>query len=285
MLRHEMEVRKIGLNQFGLKNVPDRTPLSLLEAKLLPLYLHHRYQMQAAIKSIGGLYYTYAVKVSNGPSPVRVREIVAAARQRQALDAVLDTLTPESLAVPENIIALIPPRAYGYEGGPTELFEKRTDPVFDPIGAATIAADLAIAGLLEPRRAARLISFHSENRLNPDFKEILDSLIARTWRSPVAVNSYHAVIARAVQSLTVAELIELAANADASAQVRAEAVQSLRELRQWLKQPASRRLLESHRQATIDDIERFLRRPDVPWKPTPGLATPPGDPIGQKNGR
>src|SRR5207237_3980403 len=44
-LRHEMEVRRIGMSQFGLGNIPAGTPLSVLEAKLLPLYLHHRYQL------------------------------------------------------------------------------------------------------------------------------------------------------------------------------------------------------------------------------------------------
>ena len=54
MLKHEMEVRRIGLSKFGLKNVPAGSALSLLEAKLLPLYLHHRFQLQAAVKSVGG---------------------------------------------------------------------------------------------------------------------------------------------------------------------------------------------------------------------------------------
>ncbi len=91
-LRHEMEVRRIAMGQFGLANVPAGTPLSLLEAKFLPLYLHHRYQLQAAVKSVGGLYYTYAVKTAMGaPSPAEVQQVVPAARQRDALAAVLDT--------------------------------------------------------------------------------------------------------------------------------------------------------------------------------------------------
>jgi hypothetical protein len=32
-----MEVRRIGIDQFGLASVPNGTPLSLLEAKFLPL--------------------------------------------------------------------------------------------------------------------------------------------------------------------------------------------------------------------------------------------------------
>jgi hypothetical protein len=89
MLRHEMEVRKIAMAQFGLGNIPNGTPLSMLEGKLLPLYQHHRYQLQAAVKSVGGLYYTYAVKTATGPNPALVQEIVPAARQRDALQRCL----------------------------------------------------------------------------------------------------------------------------------------------------------------------------------------------------
>src|SRR6185503_16566337 len=149
MLRHEMQVRRIGLAEFGLNSVRAGTPLSLLEAKLLPLYLHHRYQLQAAVKSVGGVYYTYAVKSSSGPNPAKVIEAVTPARQREALNAVLDTIKTDALAIAPRILELIPPRAFGYEGGTTELFARRTDPVFDPISAATIAADFAVSGLLE----------------------------------------------------------------------------------------------------------------------------------------
>src|SRR6266851_4409641 len=104
MLRHEMEVRRIALSQFGLGNVPEGTPLSLLEAKLLPLYLHHRYQLQAAVKSVGGVYYTYAVKTASRANPGKVQEIVSPARQRDALVAVLETIRLDALAISPRIL-------------------------------------------------------------------------------------------------------------------------------------------------------------------------------------
>jgi hypothetical protein len=288
MLRHEMEVRRIALNQFGLANVPRGTPLSLLEAKLLPLYLHHRYQLQAAVKSVGGLYYTYSVKTDAGPSPPQVQQVVPAARQRDALTAVLDTIKPEELAVPPRILALIPPRAFGYEGGTQELFAKRTDPAFDPVAAAVIAADLAVSALLEPHRAARLNQFHALDRANLNFAEVASALIARTWRAPAPKDAYHAAIARSVQSLVVTRLMDLAADPDASMQVRAVATEQLRNLMHSL--PSSDATFttgdattDAFLRATRDDIERFLARPAEPRKRTTPLPTPPGDPIGAGN--
>jgi hypothetical protein len=280
MLKHEMEVRRIGLAQFGLASIPRGTPLSMLEAKLLPLYLHHRYQLQAAVKSVGGLYYTYAVKTAAGANPARVQEIVAPARQREALNAVLDTLRPETLAIPPRILALIPPRAFGYEGGTGEYFSNRADPAFDPLAAATVAADLAILPLVEPHRAARLNGFHALNPANPDFKQVLDALVARTWHGDAPPDAYHAAIARAVQSLTVTRLMDVAANADAAPQVRADATETLRDLNERLKLPSTDAADAAHRRATRDDIERFLARPDAPRKQTAPLPLPQGDPIG-----
>jgi hypothetical protein len=279
-LRHEMDVRRIALGRFGLGNVPDGTPLSLLEAKLLPLYLHHRYQLQAAVKTVGGLYYTYAVKTRGGTSPAEVQQIVPAARQRDALAAVLDTIKVEELAVPPRVLALLPPRAFGYEGGTQELFAKRTDPAFDPVAAATVSADLAVSALLEPHRAARLMQYHSLDASNPDFRDVVAELLSRTWRAPRPNDPYHAAIQRAVQGLVLMRLMDLAADADASTQVRAVAAASLRALLEETAATSRDEATGAHRRAAHEEIERFLARPAEPRRRTPPPPTPPGDPIG-----
>ncbi|HEU4595676.1 MAG TPA: zinc-dependent metalloprotease, partial [Pyrinomonadaceae bacterium] len=288
MLRHTLEVRRVGIEQFGLGNITRGTPLSLLEAKFLPLYLHHRYQLQAAIKSVGGVYYTYAVKAEGGPNPPRVFEIVPAERQRQALGAALDTLRVGELKIPARILSLIPPRAFGYEGGVPEFFPKRTAPTFDPIGAATIAADLALTDLLDPRRAARMIQFNAQSREYPHFDEVVSAAVRATWKISSRGDGYADAIQRAVQSLAATRLMDLAANPDASPQVRAAAANGLREIVAFIdSQPKARPAAPSggdadaeHLRATRDDIERFLTRPDEPRRRTPPLPRPPGDPIG-----
>ena len=279
-LKHEMLVRRIGLSQFGLNNIPQGTPLSELENKFLPLYLHHRYQLTAAVKTLGGVYYTYAVRTENATNPIQIQEIVPAEKQRQALQVILDAIKPEELAVSDNILKLIPPTAFGYNSSRSELFSKRTYPIFDSIGAAEIAADMAITGLLEPNRAARLISFNARNKANPHFREVVDAIIKATWKSYVAPNADQTLIARAVQSLTVTRLMDLAANSNAQAQVRAAATEALRSLQATLKRSVVSGDSASHNRAIVDDIERFLTRPDAPRKQTTPLPNPPGDPIG-----
>lgn len=273
-LRHEMEVRRIGLKNFGLKSINAGQPMSALEAKLLPLYLHHRYQTVSAAKSLGGLYFTYAMKTANGPSPAKFREVVAPAKQREALKAILETIKVEELAIPQNILDLIPPVATGYEGGTAEYFSRRTDPAFDPLAAAAIATDISLGALLNPSRAARLIQFHSENPSNPDLKEVIDAIIATTWKAPA--KPQHRTIQQTVQSVTVQKLMNLASDENASPLVRAEASAGLRSLNAMLKTANG----DAHRRATQEDIERFLNRPDAVRSPSRALPTPPGDPIG-----
>src|SRR5262249_8211794 len=154
---------------------------------------------------------------------------------------------------------------------------RRTAPAFDPLGAATIAADLALGALLDPNRAARMIDFHAQNAANPDFKEALDAIIAATWKTPSPQNAYHRAIQRSVQSLTAQRLMDLSGNENASPLVRAEATGALRSLSAMLKATASS---DAHRRATQDDIERFLNRPESVRQQTKPLPAPPGDPIG-----
>lgn len=281
MLRHEMHVRRLGLNQFGLQTISNGTPLSELENKFLPLYLHHRYQLTAATKMLGGVYYTYAVKSANQSNPAQIQEIVAGAKQREALQTILETIAPAELVVSDNILRVIPPQAYAYGSQRTELFEKRTDPVFDPIGVAEIAADFTISGLLEPNRAARMIDFNARDKSNPHFRETVDALVKTVWKLPASSDAKQLAVARAVQNLLVTRLMDLAANADARPQVRAVATESLRNLQATLKRPpATSADIAAHNRAIVDDIERFLTRPFEPRKPTAPLPAPPGDPIG-----
>jgi hypothetical protein len=269
-LRHAMRVRQIGLEAFGLENIAVGAPLTQLEAKLVPLYLHHRYQLQAAAKTLGGLSYSYAVRAAEATSPPVVQQIVPAARQREALAAVLETLRPEALALPARVLALVPPPAADFGGPNTELFPGHAGPAFDPVGVATLAADLAVSALLQPQRAARLIDFHARDAAMPSFREVTAALVDQLWHSPSPADPHQALLLRATREVALARLMDLAADADASPLVREDAEGALRDLAARLGQDS----------ATSGHIRRFLSRPEQTYKRTAPLPAPPGDPIG-----
>src|SRR5690606_3078170 len=90
-LERLLEVRALALERFGERNLRPGRPLARLEDGLVPIYLLHRYQVEAVGKLIGGEYFTYAAR-GDGQLPVMP---VEPARQQAAIDALLGTLSPE----------------------------------------------------------------------------------------------------------------------------------------------------------------------------------------------
>ena len=275
-LADTLAVRRIALDRFGESAVPEGTPLAELQEVLVPLYLHHRYQLQAAVKVIGGLEYTYAIR-GDGQIP---SAFVDPTRQMRALEVVLSVLDPATLDLPESVLGKIPPRPPGSEET-RELFVGRTDPVLDPLGAAATAADMVVTALLQPERAARLVDFHRRDAAQPGFEAVLNALIDRVFDPTAPTSPRFGEILRVVQTVTVAGLIELSSNPGASPGVRARVDGALATL--GLALAASVDVDEDeavHRAALSALIARYQGRALVPGPlaieaPTP----PPGDPI------
>ena len=82
--------------------LPDGREVACLRRRFVPVWLLHRYQMVAAAKAIGGVYLSYAV---NGGGH-EASDPVPAKAQRAALDAVLATLAPDALRVPQRLCDL-----------------------------------------------------------------------------------------------------------------------------------------------------------------------------------
>ena len=275
-LNHTMQVRAAALKRFGEKNIREGAPLATLEDVLVPLYMFHRYQVEAASKLVGGMDYTYALRGDN-QLPT---QIVSASEQRRALAAVLATLKPEALALPEALLRIIPPRPVDYERG-REHFKIHTSPAFDALAPAESAAQHTLQFLFNPERAARLIEFHARDAQNPGLEEVLDVILAATWRAPRDA-SYSGEIARVVDNVVLFDLINLTANARASEQVRAIAALKLEELRSFVLAPGpsvTTSVELAHRAYAAAQIAQFQKDPKL-IDVTPPVDPPDGPPIG-----
>ncbi len=269
-----MTVRRAALAQFGERAIPRGAPMATLEEVLVPLYLHHRYQVEAASKVIAGQWYDYAFR-GDGVEPVKP---VAPADQLAALESVLATLKTSELALPRGILALIPPRPATYPAH-RELFDRSTGLVFDAISPARGAADLVVRLLFHPERAARLVQQRALDPGQPGLELIIDRVIAATFDAPAA-SPYEAEIGRAVQRVVVDRLMALAASAPMS-QVRAVATQKLLQLADRPVRAGSGSSENRAARALIAaDIRRFAGRPYDPTKVVPAAGLPPGSPIG-----
>src|SRR5437773_7109654 len=275
-LAQVMKVRAVALNRFGENNIREGAPMATLEDVLAPLYMYHRYQVEAAAKLIGGEDYTFSLRGKGDRNP----QIIAPDEQKRALYAVLDTLKPEALALPESLLRLIPPRPPGY-GRTREDFRIRTFPTFDALAPPEAIANHVSDFLLNQERAARLIEFHARDSRNPGFDEVLDKILAVTWKAPLRTG-YQAEIQRTVNMVILKDLMALTSGERASNQVRAIAELKLEELRRWLiLQPDLTR--DENQRAYLsyaaNQIKRFQEDPKK-MNLTKANDPPDGQPIG-----
>ena len=271
-LNRIMQVRAAALKRFGENNIREGAPLATIEDVIAPIYMYHRYQVEAASKLVGGMDYTFAVR-GDGEVPT---QIVAPAEQRRALAAVLATLKPETLALPESLLKIIPPRPPEYPRD-REDFKIHTSPAFDALAPAESAAQHTLQFLFNPERAARLVEFHARNAENPSLSEVLGAVLTATWKAPHP-KGYGGEIANTVDDVALYDLMALAANDHASDAVRAIASLKLHELDNWLGSPAEG-MDKAHAYFASRQIALFEKDPkriDL----TPPVEPPDGPPIG-----
>ena len=273
-LKHELLVRDIGMRNFGEHLIRAGRPLSDLEFVLLPLYMHHRFQLRSAAQSLGGADYSNAVR-GDGQTPVA---IVPGEEQRDALETILSTLTVDFLALPEEVIALIPPSAFRHREG--EVFAGRTGRLFDPVGAAEAAADFTVGEILHPARMARLVVYGGLDD-HPDLEEVVDRLMEATWEAPAGADEYRMRVQHVIQRAVVDRMMRHAGSAGTMTEARAVLSDRLDRLAGQLEaiMPSS-----PHQRLVAADIRRWQERIENTI-PEPSLRLPSGDPIGGSSGR
>ena len=275
-LNRMMGIRAKILADFSENRINNNTPMSSLEEALVPMYLFHRYQIEGAAKMLGGLNYSFAVK-NDGQV---VTEMISPESQQKALDALLNTISPEALSLPENLLQKIPPRAFGYPRT-RETFKVRTGVTFDALSITETAANMTLRFLLHPERASRLVEFNSRNNDQPGLGDVIDELNNSTWKGARS-SGYQAEIQRVVEKLAMYHLIALARNDKASEQARAIAMFKLEELAGWINRQ-SRTVRDGDHLAHLKyckrQIDNFLSNPESQDINVP-ISPPDGSPIG-----
>ena len=280
-----MKVRRAALDRIGINTIRNGVPTVMIEEPLVPIYMYHRYAVESTASAIGGQDFVYAMRGDNR-TPV---EWVNGEMQRKAIDALTATLKPSELTIPKRILDLLPPRPPGY-GVHRELFPRTTGEGFDPVNPASIAADVTIGFILQPDRAARMVTQNAVDQSLPGLGEVIDRLIRATFDQPTS-GSYEQEVRRAEERVLVDRVMWLAA-ASPNAQVRAIASLKLDRLaarpRAANAGAAGGSQAEgerAHRMLLAADIKRFLERPMVDaagGRIVPPSPAPPGAPIGDE---
>lgn len=273
-LKRVMELRRIALKEFTEKKITKSTPMANLEEVLVPMYMYHRFQVEATSKVLGGADYNFALR---GDGQM-VYEPVSANKQREAFNALMSTLTPEFLAVPDHILKMIPPRAFRYDPNPRETFKRHTGLAFDPLAPAEAAAGLTLRMILNPERCSRLISQKVLKADLPTFAEISSEMTKKLWKKTEMFknNSYYAQIDRMVAMQYLDQLMKLANNHEITTDVRANAYGAIDDIKSWLKANAVDGA--GYARLTLLKIKQFEENPEATISST-SLTPPDGQPI------
>ena len=270
-LKTVMNVREKALSRFGENDIRPGMPMAMLEDVLVPVYLYHRYQVEAVTKLVGGMYYTYALR---GDGQI-VTQPLSKEEQLKALNAVISTIDPSVLILPDRIIRLIPPRPTGYDYT-RELFKKRTGLAFDALSPAETAADLPLSFLFNNERMNRMVEYQIQNG-GLGLNEMIDTLIHATWKSSRR-KGMEALIQIQTEQVLLTYLLYNSLDDDNSFITRSVIQKSLTDLKAFIESKKKISTDATYTGHLLLALER-MKAPEKA-KPTIHVAIPPGSPIG-----
>src|SRR5699024_8111452 len=172
------------------------------------------------------------------------------------------------LTLPETVLHLITPKAYGDSEG-RESFKSRTGLTFDPVSAAEAAANNTLKLLLHPQRLNRLARMSATGGT----REVYEKLMASTFKLEPQQHAQRQIHHR-ILHVVVYRWIDAMNNPGLAPEVRAQMAADLSDLEAWLDahdDSAQHRYLQQQ-------IARY--RDDGEWAPAfEPVPLPPGSPI------
>lgn len=304
-LQRQLAVRESAMRTFGVQSLLPGEPVATLQERFSPLYLYHRFAASHAAKALGGLSYRFAMPGDGQQATTPVADAV----QRRALAALVEAVRPATLAIPDSLVSLFAPPAFG-DGTVAEDFRGFTAPVFDEFAAARTAAGAVMDAALQRERAARLVQQRARDAQALGLEDVIDAFEAATFRAPPAARLLEARLGsaakgaglqRAAERALFDRVLLLASDSLAAPDVRGHALVALERLAAVAKSravaatgavpraapsaaPAAGRLeVRAHYRAMADDAAAWLLRGVRPARL--GAPTAPlGEPFGEADG-
>ena len=246
-----------------------------LEARLVPVYLLHRYQTEAVARQLAGASYQYG-DIGDGNAGTTP---VAPAVQMAALQRLVRTLGAEDLALPANVLDLLTPPSTGYERS-REYFSTRTAPLFDALAAVEASATMSSQFLFDPARLNRLSWQHARDANEPGIESVLGAVFKGTWQRD---NLAAAIVAGATVQLasnwaSLDVLLDALDGDKLHDPVRAQIRQTLSNWQAWLTANPGSAAVSASRKEAADYLRKYLADPKSVKRHGPA-EIPPGSPI------
>jgi hypothetical protein len=205
-----LDVRNTALRNFGPHTLREGLPSSELRAVFAPLYLYHRYQVEAVAKALGGVVFDY--ELNNGD--IQGLSAYSADRQRLALTVLIETLDPAILDISDTSLALLAPAPYAdWDAAATrELFASAQYPAFSRRDAAAAASRITLRAMLSPARLARIADQRARDAAQLSQDEMLDAVEEAVFRQERDEAVRLEPIREAIQTEYVDQMLDLVAD-------------------------------------------------------------------------
>ena len=167
-----VKIRELAMNNLSLNHLNNNDSYSKIEDILVPIYLLHRYQIEATAKAIGGLKYEYFVK-NNKKERI---EFVDNDLQIKSLESLIGVINPKNLTIPNHLINIIPPRSFR-NNRTRENFDSNTGVSFDYISASSSILNHTFTLLFNYQRANRVVQQNMLNNNLMSLDEYFDLII------------------------------------------------------------------------------------------------------------
>ena len=263
-----LKVRDLALKNIDLDNLIDGEPYDRIEDILVPIYMLHRYQIEAAAKAIGGVDYLYFVKNNNNDKV----KFVDSKLQRKSLESLLSVLKPKNLVLPNNLFDILSPRSFR-NPRTRENFVSNTGVTFDYINTSSSLINHTLTFLLNPERINRI---NQQNIFGDDILTLENYLaeISKSIFDNKKLNTYEESVNKNTSSLYLDHLFMAFNNSRTNDLSKSIILASIMDTMNNLSTNPN-----NYNRFLINKIDGFLSNPDQ-YKPIEKTKIPDGSPIG-----
>ena len=263
-----LKVRDLALKNIDLDNLIDGEPYDRIEDILVPIYMLHRYQIEAAAKAIGGVDYLYFVKNNNNDKV----KFVDSKLQRKSLESLLSVLKPKNLVLPNNLFDILSPRSFR-NPRTRENFVSNTGVTFDYINISSSLINHTLTFLLNPERINRI---NQQNIFGDDILTLENYLaeISKSIFDNKKLNTYEESVNKNTSSLYLDHLFMAFNNSRTNDLSKSIILASIMDTMNNLSTNPN-----NYNRFLINKIDGFLSNPDQ-YKPIEKTKIPDGSPIG-----
>jgi len=263
-----LKVRDLALKNIDLDNLVDGEPYDRIEDILVPIYMLHRYQIEASAKAIGGVDYLYFVKNKNNDKV----KFVDSKLQRKSLESLLNVLKPKNLVLPNNLIDILSPRSFR-NPRTRENFVSNTGVTFDYINTSSSLINHTLTFLLNAERINRI---NQQNIFGDDILTLEDYLaeISKSIFDNKKLSTYEESVNKNTTSLYIDHLFMAFNNSRTNDLSKSIILASIMDIMNNLSTKSN-----NYNSFLINKIDGFLINPDK-YKPIEKTKIPDGSPIG-----